>query len=144
MAEKEYSILLKAGVIEVHRLTAKDECRICLAMTSSNWMVGTQTDEIPTTDMGQTRRSTQRCGKGCRACRVIVWLQRSQKINDLTKHVAITYNHIHNLVLEQNRLALQYMPLNENLADICTKACQDGNMRNSGSLKEIMNEARSW
>ena len=48
-------------------------------------------------------------------------LIKSQKINDLTKHVAVTYHHIRNLVLEQNRFSLQYVPSSENLADICTK-----------------------
>ena len=48
-------------------------------------------------------------------------LIKSQKINDLTKHVAVTYHHIRNLVLEQNRFSLQYVPSSENLADIYTK-----------------------
>ena len=49
-------------------------------------------------------------------------LIRSQKINDLTKHVALTYHHVRNLVLEQECFDLSYVPSNENLADICTKS----------------------
>ena len=41
--------------------------------------------------------------------------------NDLTKHVAVVYHFIRNLVLEQKLFHLRYIPTTENLADICTK-----------------------
>ena len=53
-------------------------------------------------------------------------LIKSQKMNDLTKHVAVTYHQIRNLVLEQNWFSLQYVPSSENLADICTKGLARG------------------
>ena len=49
-------------------------------------------------------------------------LIKSQKINDLTKHVAIKYHHVRNLVLEQGCFDLEYLPTSDNLADIGTKS----------------------
>ena len=46
---------------------------------------------------------------------------RDQKINDLTKHLAVKFHHVRNLVYEQQCFDLQYVPSSDNLADICTK-----------------------
>ena len=48
-------------------------------------------------------------------------LIRNHKINDLTKHVSITYHFLRNLVLERKCFDLQNAPSSENLMDICTK-----------------------
>ena len=46
---------------------------------------------------------------------------RDQKINDFTKHLAVKFQHVRNLVYEQECFDLQYIPTSANLADICTK-----------------------
>ena len=49
-------------------------------------------------------------------------LIQNEKINDITKHVAVTYHYMQNLVLERRCFGLEYVASNDNLADICTKS----------------------
>ena len=46
-------------------------------------------------------------------------LIQNEKINDLTKHVAVTYHYMRNLVLERRCFGLEYVASSDNLADIC-------------------------
>ena len=48
-------------------------------------------------------------------------LIQNHKTGDLTKHIAINYHFLRNLVLERGFFHLQHVPSRENLADICTK-----------------------
>ena len=48
-------------------------------------------------------------------------IRNQRNHSDLTKHVAVVYHFIRNLVLEQKLFHLRYIPTTENLADICTK-----------------------
>ena len=48
-------------------------------------------------------------------------LVQNHKINNLTKHVAVAYHHVRNLV-EKGCFELLYVPTSGNLADMCTKS----------------------